>query len=217
MIRSKAALISSFVILCVCIFLSFPFPNNRMLDARATFMSFPIKNQDGYITVGIFGSVLFVIAIILLFIGVKQYHFRILLIVLIAFALVPNQLITLYQETFASGISAISYDGKGQCDFENVSEDKLTGECNFVLHNRSNEAVSFELQFLDSFFMDDGIRMESLMNVAGPHTITIEANHKKSIHMKELLNLTNVPNHVESGSSSNIHFKLIEGKASRTL
>ena len=91
----------------------------------------------------------------------------------------------MYQETFARGITAISYDGNGNCNFENVSEDLLNGECNFVLHNRSDKDVSFELEFLDSFFMEDGVRMESLMNLAGPYSITIEANRKKSIHLKE--------------------------------
>ena len=49
MIRSKVALISSVVILCICMYLYFPFPNNVMLEARSTFMSFPIRNQDGYV------------------------------------------------------------------------------------------------------------------------------------------------------------------------
>ncbi|MEG0472533.1 MAG: hypothetical protein RR588_09375 [Solibacillus sp.] len=217
MIRSKAALISSFVILCVCMVLSFPFPNNKMLDARATFMSFPIRDHDGYITIGIIGSILLVIAMILLVISLKKYHFRTIFIVIIVNAMLPNFLITMYQETLASGIAAISYDGKGQCDFENVSKDQLIGECNFTFHNRSNEAVTFEIEFLDHYFMEDELRMESLMNVAGPHVITIEANREKSIYMKELLNLTNVPNHIDSGSSNSIHFKLISGKTYRIL
>lgn len=188
-----------------------------MVDARATFMSFPIRNQDGYITIGIIGSILFVIAIILLVIGLKKYHVRIVFIVLILNAMLPNQLMTLYQETFAKGISAISYDGKGHCTFENVSKNRLIGECNFVLQNHSNDDVTFEIEFLDPYFIEDDARMESLMNVAGPHTITIEANRKKTINMKELLNVTDVPNHIESGSSSNIHFKLIDRNAYRIL
>ena len=123
----------------------------------------------------------------------------------------------MYQETLASGITAISYDGNGNCNFEYVSEDLLNGECNFVLHNRSNEDVSFELEFLDSYFMEDGVRMESLMNLAGPYRITIEANRKKSIHLKELLELSDVPKHIEGGKSYNIHFKLIDGETTRTL
>jgi len=198
-------------------YLYFPFHNDVMLEARSTFMSFPIRNHDGYILLGIIGSVLFIIAMILLIIGIKKYHFRTIVIVLIVYAILPNILIAIYQETLASGITAISYDGNGTCNFEYVSEDLLNGECNLELHNRSNEAVTFELEFLDSFFIEDELRIESLMNLAGPYSITIEANRKKSFHMKELLELTDVPKHIEGGTSYNIHFKLIDGETERTL
>ena len=217
MIKSKLALFSSAILLGICMYLYFPFPNNVMLDARTTFMSFPIRNQDGYLLLGIIGSVLFIIAMILLGVGLKKYHLRIILIVVIVYAFLPNILITMYQETIASGITAISYDGNGNCNFESVDENLLNGECNLVLHNRSNEAVSFELEFIDSVFMEDDVRMESLMNVAGPYRITIEANRKKSIHLKELLELSDVPKHIEGGTSFDIHFKLIDGETTRTL
>lgn len=217
MIRNKIVLICSIVILGICMYLYFPFPNNDMLDAYSTFMSFPISNQDGYIVLGIIGSAMFLIAIILLVIGMKKYHFRTIVIVVIVYTFLPKFLIMTYQETLASGIMAISYDGEGQCNFENVSEDLINGECNLILHNRSNEAVTFELEFLDSYFMEDGVRMESLMNVVGPYSITIEANQEKSIYIKELLDLSGIPKHIESGTSFNVHVNLIDGETKRTL
>lgn len=216
MIKNKVALISSFVILGICMFLYFPFPNN-VIEARTTFMSFPIRNQDGFILLGLIGSGLFILAMTLLVISLKKYHFRAVVIVLILYAILPNLLITMYQETIASGILAVSYDGNGTCHFETVSEDLLSGECNLVLHNRSNESVSFELEFLDSYLFEDDVRKESLMNLAGPYRITIEANSKKSIHLKELLDVSDVPKHVEGGASSNIHFKIIDDEAERIL
>lgn len=217
MVKSKLALISSAIILGICMYLYFPYPNNVMIEARSTFMSFPIRNQDGYILLGIIGSVLFIIAMILLVMGMKKYHFRTVIIVMMAYGLLPNLLITMYQETLASGIAAISYDGNGECNFETVGEDLMRGGCDLVLHNRSNEAVSFELEFIDSLFMEDGVRMESLMNLAGPYIITIEANHEKSIHLWELLQLSDVPKHIEGGTSSGIHLKLIDGEMTRIL
>lgn len=217
MIRNKIVLSCSIVILGICMYLYFPFPNNEMLDAYSTFMSFPISNQDGYIVLGIIGSAMFLIAIILLMIGMKKYHFRTIVLVVIVYTFLPKFLIMTYQETLASGIMAISYDGEGQCNFENVSEDLINGECNLILHNRSNEAVTFELEFLDSYFMEDGVRMESLMNVVGPHSITIEANQEKSIYIKELLDLSGIPKHIESGTSFNVHINLIDGETKRTL
>ncbi|QFF99157.1 hypothetical protein PB01_10125 [Psychrobacillus glaciei] len=217
MIRNKVALISSLVILCICLYLYISFPNNGTLEARTIFMSFPIRNHNGYILLGIIGSVLFISAMILLVIGIKKYHFRTLAIVVVVYAFLPKLLITMYQETLASGITAISYDGNGTCNFEYVSEDLLDGECNIVLHNRSNEAVSFELEFLDSSFMEDEVRMESLMNLGGPYRFTIEKNRKKSIHLEKLLELSDVPKHIDSGTSMNIHFKLIDGENIRIL
>lgn len=217
MIRSKVAIISSVVILVICMYLYFPFPNNVLLEARSTFMSFPIRNLDGYILLGIIGSILFIIAMILLVIGMKKYHLRTIVIVLIVYSVSPHFLIMMYQETLANGIAAISYDGNGKCDFEYVSEDLLNGECNLVLHNRSNKAVTFELEFLDSHFTEDEVRIESLMNLAGPFRITVEENRKKSIHLKELLKLSDVPNHIEGGTSFDIHFKLIDGENARTF
>ncbi|MDQ0216886.1 hypothetical protein J2S13_003384 [Oikeobacillus pervagus] len=89
MIRSKVALICSVVILGICMHLYFPFPNNVMLEARSTFMSFPIHNQDGLIPLGIIGSILFIIAMILFFIGMKKYRFRTIIIIVFAYAIYP--------------------------------------------------------------------------------------------------------------------------------
>ncbi|WP_449539731.1 hypothetical protein [Ferdinandcohnia sp. Marseille-Q9671] len=217
MIKNKETLITSFILLGICMSLFFPFPNNGMIEARSTIMSFPIRNSNGYILLGIIGSILFIIAIILLARSLKKYHLRTIVIVLVVYTLLPYILIMLYQETFASGINAISYDGNGNCNFLYVNDDVLDGECSLVLHNRSNTAVSFDLEFLDSLFMDDGARMESLMNLAGPYHITVEANEKKSIHLRKLLDLSDVPNHIEGGSSSNINIKIVEEDAARTL
>ncbi|WP_068672129.1 hypothetical protein [Oceanobacillus sp. Castelsardo] len=217
MIRSKVALIISAIILCICMSLYFPLPNNVMIEAQSTFMSFPISNHNGYVFLGILGAIMFIIAMILLVIGMKKYHLRTLIVVVIVYSLLPNFLITMYQETLASGITAISYGSDGNCNFEYVGEDLLDGECTLVLHNRSNEDVSFELEFIDSFYTGVGVRMESLMNLAGPYIVTIEANQKKPIHIKELLELSDVPNHIEGGTSFDIHFKLNDGEEKRIL
>ena len=180
-------------------------------------MSIPITNQDGYLVLGIIGSILLVIALILLVISLNEYRFRTLIIVVLTYTLLPFILITLYQETFASGINAISYDGKGKCNFSTVSEDLLKGECNLILHNHSNDTLSFELQFLESFHTEFDTRMVSLMNLASPHIITIKANEKKSITISELLDVSNVSNHIDGGSSYRTHLILIDGKIKRTL
>lgn len=217
MVKSKLALIISAFMLFICMLLYFPYPNNRLLDARSSFMSFPIRDQDGYIVFGIIGSVMFIFAMILLAYSMEKYKIRTIIIALIGYALVPNLVITAYQETIVNGIYAISYDGEGNCSFDTVEQDLINGECNFVLHNRSNKPVSFELQFLDTDLWRDETRFESLMNIAGPYRMTIEANHKKSIHLEELLDVSEVRNHIEGGTSFRIHFKLMDGENERIL
>lgn len=180
-------------------------------------MSFPIRDQDGYVVLGLIGSVMFIFAMILLAYSMEKYKIRTIIIALIGYALVPNIVITAYQETIANGIYAISYDGNGDCSFDTVEQDIINGECSFVLHNRSNKPVSFELEFLDTDLWRDDTRFESLMNIAGPYRMTIEANHKKMIHLEELLDVSEVPNRIEGGTSFRVHFKLMDGENERNL
>ena len=225
MIRNKLALIASAVILCLCMAMYFPFPNNPMLNSNSTFMSFPIHNKDGVILFGVIGSILFIVAMILLVIGMKKYHFRTILLVAVIYTFLPSLLVTAYQETLTSGVMAVSYNGSGTCVFEYKDEDEgkdeelLNGECSLTLQNHSNKDVTFELEFLDTIFFEDEdeVRMESLMNLNGPRMITIGANSKQSIHLNESLDLTDVPSHIDSGTSEGIYIKLIDGKTTRSL
>ncbi len=218
MIKNKAGFIVSFIVFAICMTLFFPFPNDVLNNANFTFMSFPIQDQDGYVLLGVFGAVLFIGAIILLLNSIKKYHFRTLLAVVLIYAFLPGLLITAYQETLATGVSAISYDGNGQCSFEAITENEVMGgECDLVLHNRSNEAVTVELEFTDSLFREDDMRMTSLMNLAGPYQITIDANSQQSIHLEELLDISDVSNHVHSGEAFGIHIKVVDSEKTRVL
>ncbi|RLJ87033.1 hypothetical protein [Planococcus citreus] len=216
MIKNKAAFVGSFIIFAICMYLFFPFSNTAIKEAQFVFMSFPIQDQEGYNLLGIIGSIMFIGAIILLFNSLEKYRFRIVVAVVIVYMFLPNLLIATYQETLANGIAAISYDGNGQCDFVTM-DDSMDAECNLVLHNRSDEAVTVELEFIDSLFMEEDMRMESLMNLAGPYTVTLAANSKKHIHLKELIDLSGVPAHIDSGTSFGINLKIKAGNKTRIL
>ncbi|MDE4083617.1 hypothetical protein PO902_00810 [Planococcus maritimus] len=216
MIKNKTAFVGSFIIFVICMYLFFPFPNTAMKEAQFVFMSFPIQDQEGYNLLGIIGSIMFIGAIILLFRSLEKYRFRIVFAVVIVYMFLPNLLIATYQETLANGISAISYDGNGQCNFVTL-DDSMDAECNLVLRNRSDEAVTVELEFIDSLFMEEDMRMESLMNLASPYTVTLAANSKKHIHLKELIDLSGVPDHIDSGTSFGINIKIKAGNKTRIL
>jgi hypothetical protein len=217
MIKNKKYLIASGVILIICMSLYFPFPNNKMIYERSTFMSFPISDQDGYNVLAIVGSFLFIFAMILLVKGISKYYFRTVILVLFAYTLLPLGIVAIYQETLAQGIAAISYDGKGTCDFERVSEDELNGECQLLITNHSGDPVTFEIEFLDSYIPDKNHRLTSLMNEGGPYRIMVEADREKMVEVKELLDLSDIPNHGDGGGSMNVHFKISDGERERVL
>ena len=64
----------------------FPYPYNEASMAHTTFMSIPIETQDGYVLLGIFGSILFIIAMILLLRSINKYHFRTFVIVVLLYS-----------------------------------------------------------------------------------------------------------------------------------
>lgn len=74
------------------------------------------------------------------------------------------------------------------------------------------------MQFLDSYFhVKNGEQITSLMNLAGPYNMTIEANSKQTIHLKELLDVSEVPIEFDGAASTDVHVKLIQGNESRSL
>ncbi|MGD7024864.1 hypothetical protein FZC79_15195 [Rossellomorea vietnamensis] len=217
MVKNKLALIVSGIILVICMFLYFPYPNNVMIDSRSSFMSFPIKDVDGYNPLAIIGSILFIIAMVLLVKGLEKYHFRAVILTAFAYAVLPLVLIPLYQETFARGIAAVSYDDEGTCDFESVSEGLLKGECNLNLQNRSNKPVTFEVVFMESPYLKEDIRIESIMNESGPNLVTLAPNSKESVQIEKLLDLSEISTHIDGGSTSNVHIKITDGESQRVL
>lgn len=180
-------------------------------------MSFPLRNYDGWVPLGIFYSVLFIIALVLIVNGLKKYRIRTIFAVTIIYGLLPLPLIAFYQETFATGIMAISYDGAGNCTFESIDEDVINGECNITLLNHSNEPVSFELELVDSSYFEDAAKMESMMNTAGPFQITLPPNQEETIELKALLDLKDDLSHLTDGSASMIHIQISDGKRTRVL
>ncbi|WP_347860866.1 hypothetical protein U0355_09135 [Salimicrobium sp. PL1-032A] len=210
MIKSRKAIISSLLIMCVCAGLFFPYPDNPMVGVHSTLLSFPIMNEDGYIIRGIIGAVLLVTGLIMLAAGMKKYRFRAVILLILLYTALPPVLITVHQETFASGIGAVSLKDNGVCEFEERSKDVVDGHCELVFHNRSNEPVTFELTFLDSSFAGKDMRVESLMNIEGPYSITIEANEERRIEVDESIDVSDMTEgeHVDSGASFDIHLKL---------
>ncbi|BCB03983.1 hypothetical protein [Bacillus sp. KH172YL63] len=217
MIKNKRYLILSALLFLICMTLYFPFPDNEMIAADMTFMSFPIHDQNGYHPLAFFGSAMMIVAIVFLVKSLSKYHIRTVLLTLVVYSFLPIMLITFYQETIGTGIHAVSYDGQGTCDFEGVTEVELRGKCELKLENHSGKPVTFDLVFRDTYYPEFHRKITSLMNINGPYTITLEANSEKVIQLNELLNVSNEPEAIANGGSQYIRITLIEGEKSRKM
>ncbi|MDW4528915.1 hypothetical protein R3398_21460 [Rossellomorea marisflavi] len=90
MIKNKGSFVLAIIILFICMLLFFPFPENKLNGATTSFMSFPINDQDGFNTVGIIGSILYIAAIVLLVSSLKKYRIRLVFLTMFAYALAPT-------------------------------------------------------------------------------------------------------------------------------
>ena len=215
-IKSKLALIGAAVLLVICMAIYFPFPSNYTVSSTMQVLSFPVQNQDGIMYLGIIGALLFILALIFLVMGLNKYKVRFVVVVIIVYSLLPNLLISVYQNTFARGIQSISYDGEGFCDYEYRTDKIMRGECQFTLENHSKNPVSFELEFVDSSALTE-VPLESLMNFGGTYKITLEPKEVRTIEMDETMNVPTVPKQFDSAGVSEIHFKLIDGTDERVM
>ena len=215
-VKNKFALTGSAILLVICMLLFFPFPTKHFSDSSVRVLTFPIENQDGIVYIGMLAVALFIVSIILLVMALQKYRGRIILLVLIGYVLLPNILITAYQNTMAHGILAVSYNGDGNCDFEYRSDAIMHGNCEITLKNHSKEQVSFDLEFMDTSILGDE-RLASLMNYGGPYKITIAPKETKTIHLEETVNVSSVPRQFDTASVSQIELKLIDGKVERVM
>lgn len=215
-VKNKLAIIGSGILLVICMALFFPFPSNLDVGATVMIFSIPVQDSKGIKYLGIIGVVLFILALILLVKGLKKYKVRLVILVIVVYSLLPNLLISVYQDTLARGLQAVSYDGEGTCEFEYKSDPIMKGDCQFTLKNHSKEQVSFDLEFIDTSILDEDI-FESLMNYGGPYKITLKSNEIKTIRLNETINVSTVPKQFDSATMAGIHFKLIDGKKERVM
>ena len=217
MIRNKYYIYASLASFTICVALFFPYPNNHLFDARMTFLFFPIKDGNGFISIGVIGSSLFLVSLALLVLGLKKYYTPAVIILACAYILMPLIVISVIQQTVASGIYSVSYDGAGKCTIEEVDAITVDGECFIKLFNHSNEAVSFRLELIDSFPPEDHAQFESLLNLDGPIYVTLQPKEETTIHIHAKIDISNIYNQIAIGTNHYVHIKIIDGEYERIL
>lgn len=220
MIKSKKMLWIALSLFIISTAISFPFPHAIPYgETIISVFNFPIRTVNGLNFMGVFSFALFIASLFFLTRSLKKYHKRAVLIAIILVVLLPQMLISSYQKTIATGIYAVFYDREASyCEFEMVGESTLGGECELSFENYSTDDLQYTLEFHESYPFEDEVPMVSLMNHNKvPYEVSIEGKEKKVVKIKTNIDVSNIENHVEGGSASDINIIIRSGDKIRKL
>lgn len=98
-----------------------------------------------------------------------------------------------------------------------MNETTLHGECELPFENYSKEDVQFTLEFYEEDFLEDDVRMVSLMNNSSPYEVDLKGNERKNVRIESYIDVSNIENHVENGTSTYISIIIKSGEKIRNL
>lgn len=206
------------VLLFMCMMLTVPFPNTLHIEQAISVLNGLIKTENGYQREGILTLILLFVSLCFLAKAVKNYRILWGISAIILFIFAPSILVNAYQHTYAKGIAAISYDvEKSDCQFKMVDDFTLKGSCLLPLQNLSSDEVTFNIEFYESYWYEDAVRMVSLMNEDAPYEVTLKGNEKKWVRVEALIDVTEIENHIEKGTVSGVHIIIDGGVEKRKL
>ncbi|PAD35490.1 hypothetical protein [Terribacillus saccharophilus] len=219
MIKSKKMLWIAIILFIVSAVMNFPFPHAIPYgETVAEVFNFPIRSANGWHYVGIASLTIFIASIFFLTRSLKKYHMRAFLLALLIAIFAPGMVLSSYQKNFAKGVDAVHYnDEVSKCEFEMVNESTLSGECKLSFENYSSKDVQFTLEFHEDYYSEDDVPMVALMNNKAPYEVSIEGKEKKVVKIKTNIDVSNIENHVEGGSASDINIIIRSGDKIRKL
>ncbi|MFE8699788.1 hypothetical protein ACFYKX_04025 [Cytobacillus sp. FJAT-54145] len=218
MLKNKKLLFISVILFVISIILNFPFPHEyRYGELIFSIVNIPIQTTQGIQVVGITSLILLITSLFFLARSLKKYTGRFVLLAIVLAMLLPSMLADSYQKTLASGIYAISYDEEtSECRFDMVTDHTIQAECEFTFQNYSNDDVNFSIDFYETYPFED-IKMVSLMGIHAPYEANIEPNDTKQITLKTMIDVSNMKEHVETGSASYVNIMIKAGEKVRRL
>lgn len=207
------------ILFITSIILNFPFPHESPFgETVASVLNIPIRSVDGFHYVGIASFILFIVSLYFVTKSAEKYHGRIILFSIIIVLIAPPILASSFQKTLATGIYAVSYErDSSSCHFKMINETTLHGESELPFENYSKEDVQFTLEFYNEDFLEDDIRMVSLMNNNSPYEVNLKGNERKTVRIESKIDVSNIEDHVENGSSSYINIIIKSGEKIRNL
>lgn len=219
MIKNKRVFLSSVFLLLLTMLLNLPFPNEKPYgEGIIAALGFPIQTESGIQLIGITCLLLMITAISLMMHALEKYHGRMFLLTIILFFAIPHFAINTYQNTFASGIYAVSYERQNSnCHYQMIDDHTLQGICNLQFENHSKKDSSFSVEFYDKYsgLNDEGLA--STMNKAGPYEITLKGKGRKQVQIEANIDVSEMKTHFESGDESGMNIILQSERKTRKL
>lgn len=219
MIKNKKFLMFAIIFFFVSMALNFPFPHEYPLGQEISVaLRFPITTMDGISYIGVTGLILFIISQFFLVKSLEIYHKRMVLIAVLLLMLLPLELVSTYQNTFATGIYAVEYErGESNYRFEMKDETTLYAVCNLPFENHSNNPVQFNIQFYEKYLFEDDYPMLSLLNEGGPYEVTLQGKERKVITVETEIDLSKLGRGSLSGEGRGINLMIVDGEKVRKL
>ncbi|WP_077304618.1 hypothetical protein [Terribacillus halophilus] len=207
------------ILLIVSSAITVQFPNAVPFgETIMTKLHVPPQPMNGLQYVGITSLVLFIVSLFFLTRSLEKYHKRAVFLWILVTIYVPAMVVNSYQETFATGIYAVSYDGeRSTCEFEMVGESTMDGGCELVFENKSEEVVQFTVTFYEKHLFDDELPVVSLMNNKKPFEISLPGNETKTVKLRKKIDVSDRENHVDWASVSGVHIIMKSDEKLRKL
>lgn len=203
MFKNKPALYVSVLLIVTAMIMSFPFKLSTPYGpGRTSILAIPTRTAEGPVYLGmIILSILF-LGLVFLVLALKKYRVRAVLIAILLFVFGPLKIAEAYQNSFATGLDAISYDrDRSSCSYAKKNDTTMTAHCELYLQNHSKEDVTFML----TFYEEEYAIGSHFMNSAGPFEVTVPKKNQNPVILKRKLKLEKE----QPFSGSDSHFNII--------
>lgn len=210
LIENKLGFYLSLFCFILIVVLNLPFPHHYPLgEVIFTRLHLPIRIAGSFHTIGIIAIILLVIGMILLVQSLEKFKIRFTLFAFFGVFIVPILFVSVYQNILATGVYAISYEKEESvCQFNMKNEETLVGDCELSFSNKSNETVTFDVEFYENPDFKDELAIESLMNVDAPYEVTLDAKESQHMSLQTEIDVSNMESHIESGEAQVVNVKI---------
>lgn len=219
MIKNKKIFVLAIILFTSSMILNFPFPHDSPFgETVASVSNIPVQSVGGLQYVGIVSLTLLIASLFILSKSMEKYRGRVVLLAIIIAVSAPSMIADLFQKTLATGIYAVSYErNMSNCHFNMIDETTLHGVCELPFENYNRQDVQFTIEFYEKYLFEDDVQMVSLMNNNAPHEVRLKGNELKTVKIESYIDVSNIENHVEQGSSTSVNIILKSGEKMRKL